>query len=53
MKYTGSQLEQAFISLLETEGYQYISGKELVRTSNKQVLIIEVLRYFCWIDIKI
>lgn len=32
MKYTEFQLEQAFISLLETEGYQYIYGKEVVDT---------------------
>lgn len=46
MKYTESQLEQAFISLLETEGYQYINGKELVRTTNQEVLIKEDLRAF-------
>jgi type I restriction enzyme R subunit len=46
MKYTESQLEQAFISLLETEGYQYIYGKELVRTSNQEVLIKVDLRAF-------
>ncbi len=46
MKYTESQLEQAFISLLETEGYHYINGKELIRTSNQEVLIKEDLRAF-------
>lgn len=46
MKYTESQLEQAFISLLETEGYKYINGKELVRTSNQDVLIKYDLRTF-------
>lgn len=46
MKYTESQLEQAFISLLETEDYQYINGKELVRTSNQEVLINDDLRAF-------
>ncbi|UUV20892.1 type I restriction endonuclease subunit R [Paenimyroides aestuarii] len=46
MKYTESQLEQAFISLLETEGYQYINGKELVRPSNQEVLINDDLRAF-------
>ena len=46
MKYTESQLEQAFISLLETEGYHYINGKELVRTSNQEVLIKDDLRTF-------
>ncbi|MFV0142563.1 type I restriction endonuclease subunit R [Empedobacter falsenii] len=46
MKYTESQLEQAFISLLETEGYHYINGKELTRTSNQEVLLKEDLRSF-------
>ncbi len=46
MKYTESQLEQAFISLLETEGYQYIDGKQLQRSSNQEVLIKEDLRAF-------
>lgn len=46
MKYTESQLEQAFISLLETEGYRYINGKELDRSSNQDVLLREDLRTF-------
>lgn len=46
MKFTESQLEQAFISLLETEGYQYINGKELTRTSNQEVLLKDDLRLF-------
>ncbi|QTV05352.1 type I restriction endonuclease subunit R [Faecalibacter bovis] len=46
MKYTESQLEKAFISLLETEGYHYINGKELIRTSNQEVLLKEDLRSF-------
>src|SRR5690554_6967993 len=46
MKYTEAQLEQAFISLLETEGYQYIDGKQLQRSSNQEVLIKEDLRTF-------
>src|SRR5690606_36494329 len=46
MKYTESQLEQAFISLLETEGYHYINGKELDRTSNQEVLLKKDLRAF-------
>lgn len=46
MKYNESQLEQAFISLLETEGYHYTHGKELVRNSNQEVLIKEDLRSF-------
>lgn len=46
MKYTEAQLEQAFISLLETEGYRYINGKELNRTSNQEVLLKDDLRTF-------
>lgn len=46
MKYTESQLEQAFISLLESEGYQYINGKNTVRASNQEVLLKEDLRLF-------
>jgi len=46
MKYTEAQLERAFISLLETEGYQYINGKELIRTSNQDVLLKDDLRTF-------
>src|SRR5690606_22922152 len=44
MKYTEAQLEQAFISLLETEGYRYINGKELNRASNQEVLLIDYSR---------
>jgi len=46
MKYTESQLEQAFISLLETECYQYIHGKQVVRSSNQEVLLKDELRVF-------
>lgn len=46
MKYTEYQLEQAFISLLETEGYQYIDGKQLQRVSNQDVLLKNDLRTF-------
>lgn len=46
MKYTESQLEQGFISLLQTEGYRYINGKELNRTSNQEVLLRDDLRTF-------
>ncbi|MDO5636492.1 MAG: type I restriction endonuclease subunit R [Myroides sp.] len=46
MKYTESQLEQAFISLLETEGYHYLNGKELDRSSNQDVLLRDDLRTF-------
>ncbi|MFV0163650.1 HsdR family type I site-specific deoxyribonuclease [Empedobacter falsenii] len=46
MKYTEAQLEQAFISLLETKGYKYINGKELTRTTNQDVLLKDDLRAF-------
>lgn len=46
MKYTESQLEQAFISLLETEGYAYFNGKEIARASNQEVLLRDELRVF-------
>lgn len=46
MKFTEAKLEQAFISLLETEGYRYINGKELKRASNQEVLLKEDLRDF-------
>ncbi|MFZ4263794.1 hypothetical protein ACFRAE_17290 [Sphingobacterium sp. HJSM2_6] len=46
MKYTEEQLEQAFSSLLETEGYPYIHGKDVVRSSNQEVLLKDDLRSF-------
>lgn len=46
MKYTESQLEQAFVSLLETEGYQYIHGQQVVRSSNQEGLLKDDLRNF-------
>lgn len=46
MKYTESQLEQAFINLLQSEGYSYINGKEFERASNQDVLLKGDLRHF-------
>jgi len=46
VKFTEVKLEQAFISLLETEGYRYVNGKELKRSSNQEVLLKEDLRAF-------
>ncbi|RZK23198.1 MAG: type I restriction endonuclease, partial [Hymenobacter sp.] len=46
MKYNEAQLEQSFITLLDTEDYQFINGKELERTSNQEVLLREDLRSF-------
>lgn len=46
MKYTESQLEYAYISLLQSEGYNYVNGKELVRASSQDVLLKDDLRQF-------
>ena len=45
MKFTESQLEQAFISLLEAQGYPYVQGDVLVR-GNEEVLLREALQAF-------
>ncbi len=45
MKFTESQLEQAFISLLEVQGYPYVPGEEIVR-GKEEVLIREDLQDF-------
>ena len=46
MKYTESKLEQAFIHLLKTERYTYVSGQHIQRRNNQEVLIKEDLRKF-------
>ena len=46
MKYTESKLEQAFIHLLKTERYTYVSGQHIQRSNNQEVLIKEDLRKF-------
>ncbi|MEK6507412.1 type I restriction endonuclease subunit R [Myroides sp. C4067] len=46
MKYNESQLEESFISLLETEGYEYIHGAAINRASNQEVLLKEDLHQF-------
>lgn len=45
MKFTESQLEQAFISLLEAQGYPHVRGEEIVR-GKEEVLIREDLQAF-------
>ena len=45
MKFTESQLEQAFISLLEAQGYPHVSGDDIVR-SKEEVLIREDLQKY-------
>lgn len=45
MKFTESQLEQAFISLLEAQGYPYVKGYDLIR-NKEEVLIREDLQAF-------
>lgn len=46
MKYTELQLEQSFIHLLKAEGYCYVSGATVSRTSNQEVLFKEDLLEF-------
>lgn len=46
MKFTEYQLEQAFIQLLTEQGYAYESGKNVVRGSEKEVLLREDLQKF-------
>lgn len=45
MKFTESQLELAFISLLEAQGYPHVLGEDIVR-DNEEVLIREDLQAF-------
>ena len=45
MKFTESQLEQAFISLLEAQGYPHVRGEDIVR-GKEEVLIREDLQAF-------
>lgn len=45
MKFTESQLEQAFISLLEAQGYPHVKGEDIVR-GKEEVLIQEDLQAF-------
>lgn len=45
MKFTESQLEQAFISLLEAQGYPYVPGEEIIR-AKEEVLIRADLEEF-------
>lgn len=48
MKFTESQLEQAFITLLEAQGYPYVPGDEIVR-GKEEVLIREDLQDFSFL----
>ncbi|WP_144605853.1 type I restriction endonuclease subunit R [Algoriphagus algorifonticola] len=45
MKFTESQLEQAFISLLQAQGYPYVQGEEIIR-GKEEVLIRADLEEF-------
>lgn len=45
MKFTEAQLEQAFISLLEAQGYPYVPGEEIIR-AKEDVLIRADLEEF-------
>ncbi len=46
MKYTESQLEKAFIHLLQEDGYSYVNGKDVIRASHQEVLIRDDLSDF-------
>lgn len=46
MKFTEAKLEQAFIELLENEGYPHFVGSTLVRSSEDEVLIEEDLKAY-------
>lgn len=46
MKYTESKLEQSFIELLQAEGYTYVSGQDIARKNNQEVLIRQDLSKF-------
>lgn len=46
MKFTEAKLEQAFIELLENEGYPHFVGSSLVRSSEDEVLIEEDLKNY-------
>jgi len=46
VKFTEAKLEQAFIELLENEGYPHFVGSSLVRSSEDEVLIEEDLKTY-------
>ncbi len=46
MKFTEAKLEQAFIELIENEGYSHFVGSNLVRSNESEVLIEEDLRAY-------
>lgn len=46
MKYTEYQLEQAFIELIQEQGYAYENGKNIIRTDKKEVLLKDDLQAF-------
>jgi type I restriction enzyme, R subunit len=46
VKFTEAKLEQAFIELLENEGYPHFVGSSLVRSSEDEVLIEEELKAY-------
>lgn len=52
MKFTEAKLEQAFIELLENEGYPHFVGSSLVRSSEDEVLIEGDLKLTCSLVIK-
>lgn len=45
MKFTESQLEEAFIQLLGEQGYTYTRGDELVRSPEKVLINADLKRF--------
>ena len=45
-KFTEAKLEQAFIELLENEGYPHFVGSSLIRADESEVLIEEDLKNY-------
>ena len=45
-RYCESDFENAFISFLESEGWQYLAGSSIIRDSQRDVLYIDDLEQF-------
>ena len=45
-KYTEARLEETIIGLLQKQGYTYVKGEAVARTSKEEVLIIKDIQQF-------
>lgn len=45
-RYCESEYENAFLALLEAEGWQYLSGKKLTRANRREVLYADDMEHF-------